>query len=56
MKCRQRTEYITQPKKNYFFLFAEDISTVLGYVRSADSENGRIFAELALVFEIYSLH
>ena len=33
-------------------IFAEDISTVLGYIRCADSENGLIFAELALVFEI----
>ena len=33
-------------------IFAEDISTVLGYIRCADSENGPIFAELALVFEI----
>ena len=48
---------ITQPnKKKFFFLFAKDISRVLGYVRCADSENGHIVAELALVFEIYSLH
>ena len=33
-------------------IFAEDILTVLGYIRCADSENGHIFAELALVFEI----
>ena len=38
------------------FLFAEDISTRLGYIRCADSENGLVFAELALVFEIYPLH
>ena len=28
-------------------IFAEDISTVLRYIRCADSENGLIFAELA---------
>ena len=33
-------------------IFAEDISTILGYIRCADSENSLIFAELALVFEI----
>ena len=44
------------PTKQYFFLFAIDISMVLGYIRCADSENGLIFAELALVFEIYPLH
>ena len=32
--------------------FAEDISTVLRYIRCADSENGLMFAELAVVFEI----
>ena len=42
--------------KKFFFLFAQDILTVLGYIRCADSENGLIFAELALVFEIYPLH
>ena len=36
-------------------MFAQDISTVLGYISSTDSENGLIFAELALVFEIYPL-
>ena len=46
------------PTKNNVFLFAEDISisTVLGYIGCADSENGLIFAELALVFEICLLH
>ena len=43
------------PTKKIFFLFAEDISTVLGYIRYADSENGLIFGELALLFEIYLL-
>ena len=33
-------------------IFAEDISMVLRCIRCADSENGLIFAELALVFEI----
>ena len=33
-------------------IFAEDISTALRYIKCADSENGLIFAELALVFEI----
>ena len=33
-------------------IFAEDISTVLRYIRCADSNNGLLFAELALVFEI----
>ena len=37
------------------FLFAQDISTVLGYIRCADSENGLLFAALALVFEVYPL-
>ena len=32
--------------------FAEGILMVVGYIRCADSENGLIFAELALVFEI----
>ena len=31
-------------------IFAEDILTDLGYIKCADSENGRIFADLALVF------
>ena len=38
--------------KKIFFLFAQDISTVLGNIRCVDSENGLLFAELALVFEI----
>ena len=45
----------TAEQKN-FFLFAQDISTVLRYIRCGDSENGLPFAELALVFEIYPLH
>ena len=50
----QVCDYTAQQKN--FFLFARDISTVLGYIRCADSENGLLFAELALVFEIYPLH
>ena len=40
------------PIQKYFFLFAIDILTVLGYIRCADSKNGLIYAELALGFEI----
>ena len=53
--CKLWNDYTAQQKKT-FFIFAQDISTVLVYIRCADSENGLIFAELALVFEIYPLH
>ena len=48
------TKYLEQhsPTKKYFFVFALKISTVLGYIRCADFENGLTFAELALVCEI----
>ena len=45
---------VMQPDKNIFF--AIDISTVLGYIKCADSKSGLILAELALIFEIYPLH
>ena len=49
LNCLSNAAWITLVNTQ---IFAEDISTVLRYIRCADSENGLILAELALVFEI----
>ena len=45
---KRKCNYYTGQHTN----FAEDISTVSRCIRCADSENGLLFAELALVFEM----
>ena len=49
--CRCSNHVLTNTLVNTQ-IFAEDILTVLRYIRCTDFENGLIFAELALVFEI----